>query len=276
MIVSIFAVIAPATIADDPLRAGFSDGMETVPPDAVYKMGDPINYTIRLRNPGMYNVTVDIWDILPNGTIIQYPGNPAYFPADSAPIWWTFSSVVKADWDSDHDCKFTNTLRIVGTDDNPNIPGGDDIDCTWTRSSLLTKEKIFNTGEGAYPSISGMHKGTITPNQTIDISILYTYPCPGTGGHTEYAAISYPNGTLIAEAHWHGYVGDWHNITFNKSFTLYADETYNYSIKTGSYPQIYHSSALPAENGWINCTSFEDANGKRHEDWIPAIKLWSE
>ncbi|MGC9444727.1 MAG: hypothetical protein ACP5E9_07380 [Candidatus Methanospirareceae archaeon] len=29
---------------------------------------------------------------------------------------------------------------------------------------------------------------------------------------------------VIAEKIWNGYTGDWHNLTFNNSFTLYANE----------------------------------------------------
>ena len=64
-------------------------------------------------------------------------------------------------------------------------------------------------------------------------------------------------------------------LSLNLPFTLLANETYNYTIKTGSYPQIHHTPALPTTNGWINCTEFTDANGKEYKDWIPAIKLWS-
>jgi hypothetical protein len=53
----------------------------------------------------------------------------------------------------------------------------------------LSEEEVFDTGKGSYPSISGTHNGTITLNQTISVSTLYSYPCPGTGGHTEYAKI---------------------------------------------------------------------------------------
>ncbi|MHC1611452.1 MAG: hypothetical protein ACXQTW_07675, partial [Candidatus Methanospirareceae archaeon] len=52
-----------------------------------------------------------------------------------------------------------------------------------------------------------------------------------------------------------------------------APYTYNYTIRTGSYPQIHHTSALPTANGWINCSEFVDANGKKYEEWIPAIRL---
>jgi len=51
------------------------------------------------------------------------------------------------------------------------------------------------------------------------------------------------------------------------------NETYNYTIRTGSYPQIHHTDALPTANGWINCTNFTDANGRIYTDWIPAIRL---
>jgi hypothetical protein len=105
---------------------------------------------------------------------------------------------------------------------------------------MIEWKRIFDT-----------HNGTITPNKTITESMLYTYPCPGTGGHTEYARIG--NKTWNATATWKGYVGDWHNITFDKTVVLLANETYNYTIRTGSYPQIHHKPELPTANGWINC-----------------------
>jgi hypothetical protein len=139
---------------------------------------------------------------------------------------------------------------------------------------LPLAEPIFDTGLGTYPSIPGTFNGTIRANVTITVRKLYTYPCAGTGGHTEYVAISYPNGTVLAEAHWNGYYGDWHNLTFNNAFTLYANETYNYTIRTGSYPQIIHEPSWNATSGVITCSEFVDVNGKRHEGWIPAIRLY--
>jgi len=132
---------------------------------------------------------------------------------------------------------------------------------------------IFDTGapSNPYPSIPGTHNGTITPNQTINVSMLYTYPCAGTGGHTEYARIW--NSTLDVNATWNGYVDDWHNITFDKPVVLLPNKTYNYTIRTGSYPQIHHNTSLLTPNGWINCTKFIDANGKVYYNWIPAIML---
>ena len=66
---------------------------------------------------------------------------------------------------------------------------------------------------------------------------------------------------------------DFHNITFDKYFTLAVNKTYNYEIRTGSYPQIHHADALLTENGWINCTEFVDANRRVYNAWIPAIRL---
>jgi len=134
----------------------------------------------------------------------------------------------------------------------------------------------FDTGSSKkpYPSISGTHNGTITPNQTMTVQKLYTYPCAGTGGHTEYARIW--NSTLNVTAKWDGHKEDWHNISFNDPFTLVAGEEYNYTIRTGSYPQIHPKKELLTANGWINCTEFTDANGKKYDDGIPAIRLWSE
>jgi hypothetical protein len=70
-----------------------------------------------------------------------------------------------------------------------------------------------------------------------------------------------------------GYNGDWHNLSFNNTFTLYANATYNYTIQTGSYPQIIHEQSWNATGGVITCEEFVDVNGKRHDGWIPAIRL---
>ena len=134
---------------------------------------------------------------------------------------------------------------------------------------------VFDTGASAnpYPSIMGNHIGTITPNKTIAISKLYTYPCVGTGGHTEYAKIW--NLTWNATATWEGYAGDWHNISFDKTVVLLGDKTYNYTIRTGSYPQIIHEQNHTTLDGsYINCTEFTDANGRVFYGGIPAIRLW--
>lgn len=139
------------------------------------------------------------------------------------------------------------------------------FDCTSTGD-------VFDTRSGTYPSIFGTHNGTITPYQDVNVNTMYTYPCPGTGGHTEYVLIYNESGP-VAEAHWHGYNGDYLNITFNTT-KLLARHTYNYTIRTGSYPQIHHMHELPTDDGIIICDGFTDANGRTYDNWIPAIRLF--
>ena len=140
------------------------------------------------------------------------------------------------------------------------------------------KEKIFDTGpsENPYPSIMGVHNGTIKPTYNINVGKMYTYPCEGTGGHSEWVAFyNSITGEEIANGTWKGYTeGNYHWIEFEESFGLHEGVTYNYTIKTGSYPQIIHEPVFnTTSDGEITCTVFIDANGKRHNDWIPAIKL---
>ena len=136
---------------------------------------------------------------------------------------------------------------------------------------VQAEPSIFDTGEGSYPSISGTFTGTITPSRNLTVSRLYTYPCAGTGGHTKSIEL-YDDTTPIASGVWSGYHGDWHNITFTE-VTLLKDHEYRYVIVTGSYPQIIHAPSWNATGGRITCSEFVDINGKRHEGWIPAIKL---
>ncbi len=140
----------------------------------------------------------------------------------------------------------------------------------WSFSTTSATAIDTREPQEPYPSISGTHYGTIKPNETITVSALYTYPCAGTGGHTEYVRIW--NATWAGvEASWDGYPGN--GTVFDAPFKLFAGEEYNYEIITGSYPQIHHRNALLTANGWINCSLFVDANGQVHRDWIPAIKL---
>jgi hypothetical protein len=137
----------------------------------------------------------------------------------------------------------------------------------------------FDTGAGEYPSISGIHEGFIVPNHTIIVKKMYTYPCAGTGGHTEYVEICNVTSTTgwCRNGTWKGYQeGNYHNITFpgGEEFTLMKGGVYNYTIFTGSYPRIIHKQNRTTLDGsFINCTSFVDANGKKHEDWLPAFRL---
>jgi len=70
-----------------------------------------------------------------------------------------------------------------------------------------------------YPSISGMHNGTLEVARPIVVERMYTYACTGTGGHSESVKIWNATGWNV-NATWDGYTGDWHNISFDVPFTL--------------------------------------------------------
>ncbi|MBN1761991.1 MAG: hypothetical protein JW878_02765 [Methanomicrobia archaeon] len=146
--------------------------------------------------------------------------------------------------------------------------------------TLENESVSFDTGasDDPYPSISGVHNGTIKPDRPIEANTIYTYSCPGTGGHIEYARLW--GDDVDAVATWAGYEGDWHNLTFNTMFVLNPGSAYNYTIRTDSYPQIIHVPPAEAQHnvtgGAITCDEFRDANGLMHEGWIPAFRLWKE
>ncbi|GAH53691.1 unnamed protein product, partial [marine sediment metagenome] len=192
--------------------------------------------------------------IITNVTVTNITGNSATIIwdtdeiADSVVKYGKVSGVyTQSEEDSlfvkDHTIELTGLLPgtcyyfvVNSTDQSGN--SAESSEYSFTTSGEL---EVFDTRAPAnpYPSISGTHNGTIKPNQTITASKLYTYPCSGTGGHTEYIII-YNESRTIAEGYWEGYSGDWHNILFDNSFTLEEGETYYYSIRTGSYPQIHH------------------------------------
>jgi parallel beta-helix repeat protein len=212
--------------------------------------------------------------------VINPDGTPIPEDQSSVPVSFTRTDVtsdsVRFPATGYYTLKDRGTYSIAAKTPSPGIAANSYLEIATGEKLLeiIGAGEIFSTGTGTYPSIAGTHNGTIKLNQTITVSKLYTYPYPATGGHTEYAAIAYPNGTVLAAAYWNGYTGDWHTVSFDKTFVLCANETYNYTIVTGSYPQIIHASSQNATGGVITCTSFVDINGKRHEGWVPAIKLF--
>ena len=176
-------------------------------------------------------------------------------------------------WDSTGAEEGLYYVDIVSWDALNNREEAENLATFTINAAPPVEEEVFDTGEGTYPSISGTHNGTITPSHNLSVSKLYTYPDPCTGGHIEYARIYNVSGT-IAEAYWNGYIGDWHNLTFNNTFTLHANESYNFTIRTDSYPQIIHEREFNTTGGTITCTKFTDTNGRAYYDWIPALKLF--
>ena len=88
------------------------------------------------------------------------------------------------------------------------------------------KVVLFDTGPGTYPSIFGKHKGHFTPLKDIELNKIFTYPSPGTGGHSKFIEFLYQNGTSLGDGSWEGYGGDRHNITFDELIKLEGNETY--------------------------------------------------
>ena len=158
---------------------------------------------------------------------------------------------------------------------------GSTVPANWidgTFECAPTEERDFDTEAPPepYPSISGTHNGTITPSHDIIADKMFTYPCAGTGGHTEYVKIWNDTWQEGIETHWQGYqVADYHIIKFPRQFTLFANQKYNYTIRTGSYPQIWHTDRLETGDGVIECSEFVDANGRSYSNWIPAFRLFS-
>jgi outer membrane protein assembly factor BamB/ABC-type Fe3+-hydroxamate transport system substrate-binding protein len=142
---------------------------------------------------------------------------------------------------------------------------------------LAFRDPVFDTSapENPYPSIFGLHHGNIIPSHDVYVTKMYTYPCAGTSGHSEEVAFyNSTTGKEIANGTWKGYtIADYHYIEFEEPFALYTGTTYNFVIRTGSYPKVHHKSVLEVSDGIITCTNFTDTNGKKYEDWIPAIRL---
>jgi len=243
-------------------RLGISSGeitSFTATPEQ-FELGERVNITMTFANTGTVNLTgtaiVRVIDVT-GGTVEEYRHNVTdLLPSDTISFRDTWNTTGAAEVVYSilgyvlYESRSTNPVSVM----------------------VSTETGGFDIGLGTYPSIAGTHTGTITPNQTMLVRRLYTYPCPGTGGHAEYVKICQEMETLV-EAEWAGYGGDWQNITFDKAVTLVANQTYNYTIRTGSYPQIIHAQSYNATGGVITCSEFVDVNGKRHEDWIPAIRL---
>ncbi|MBA7524549.1 hypothetical protein ES705_16690 [subsurface metagenome] len=114
---------------------------------------------------------------------------------------------------------FSTTFDTTGAPVGTYTVKADDCNGHTDEATVEILPAVFDTGIDTYPSISGTHNGTIMPYHTINVSKMYTYSCPGTGGHTEYIKI-WNTSNWNVTATWNGYVGDWHNISFNEFFTL--------------------------------------------------------
>ncbi len=208
-------------------------------------------------------------NLIYHNDFIENAANNAY---DECTNQWFNASLEEGNYYDDYEEKYPDATEINGIWDIPYAITGGDIQDLYPLIVPYIKKGIFDTGEGSYPSIKGTHNGTIVPTENITVHKLFTYSCTGTGGHTEQVRI-WNNSGWDVTANWTGYQGDLDSISFPLSFSLLAGETYYYTIRTGSYPQIHHTNSLSTPAGVITCTEFIDANGKKYWDWIPAIKL---
>ncbi len=200
---------------------------------------------------------------------------------DESTDTWTETVIAKRGYDGTHlfEAQAEGPIWIATWRDGYDLDGDGQNDLLlWIPTEMYAVSysgaypNLFDTGEPAnpYPSIMGTFTGTITPLNALVVHRLYTYPCPGTGGHSESVRI-WGDGIDI-NATWDGYTGDWHNITFDEPYvTLAACNTYKITIELGSYPQILHESSKEVTGGTITCTKFEDRNGKEYDNWIPAF-----
>jgi hypothetical protein len=232
----------------------------TADPQSIYLGGDTAIITATVYNVSTATINASVWDgqdWISFGQLVNFSTDKGTINTSAYIVDETATVIFKAG-------------TVPGVDTIMAEAKGDEWLLTNTTTVTLISAEL-DTGEGTYPSIPGTHLGIITPSQTIAVNNLCTYPSLGTGGHTEYVKIW--NSTWMAEARWNGYAGDWQNVMFNQSFILYANETYNYTIRTGSYPQIIHEPSWNATGGVITCSEFVDENGRTYIDKIAALGL---
>ncbi len=228
------------------------------------------NVTLKENQPPVANFTYSPANPIVAQTITFNASNSTDPDGDITKYEWTFgdgniTNTTEQIITYSYTSAGTFTVNLTVTDDDGAIN-------TTFQAITVSKGLVFDTSTGTYPSIAGTHNGTIELNQAIIVQKFYTYPCTGTGGHTEYAKICNESWS-VETLPWAGYNGDWQSLSFPESFKLCANKTYNYEIRTSSYPQIHHTDALLTVNGRINCTEFVDVNGERYDNWIPAIIL---
>jgi hypothetical protein len=228
-----------------------------VTPDTTPPTVSIISPTAGQTITGTYECTVSASDNRAVAGVAYYVDGILLGMSGVSPFSWV--------WDTTNWPSGTHTLKVVAYDNDGNT-GMQQVTLTVNSGG----DGSFDTGSGGYPSIWGTHEGTFRPKHAITTSSMYTYFCPGTGGHSEHLILKNSSGAIIIDAYWTGYSGSYHYIYFS-SVTLTAGETYTYTIVTGSYPQIHHVRMLDTPDGVITCTKFTDANGKVYNDWIPAI-----
>ena len=125
-----------------PVMAADIGGTKNVDPPSPnkYRVGDTINYVMSVTNPStVYSMTVDVWDILPNGTRVDLDDDITLLPGGTVP--YTQSYIVDAD-DIKHvggENVVINTLRAEGIQNS--VPP-DIVDLTVEKSSIIIGVKV--------------------------------------------------------------------------------------------------------------------------------------
>jgi parallel beta-helix repeat protein len=227
-----------------------------------FEVGDVIDIAMTFNNTGTVNITGVAVTKITNASSGTVAAEYRFNVSDLAP---SAAIALNASWDTSGAQEGTySIISYVLYDGKSTSP------LTFTVSTVTD---VFDTGPGTYPSIAGNHTGTIKPAINLYVSKLYTYNCPGTGGHTEYVRIWNETGT-VTEGYWHGYQADYSNLTLTPSVTLVKDHEYHFTIITGSYPLLHQNATLLLPAGEITCTEFTDANGRIAAPRIPAIKFF--
>ncbi|KAF5430955.1 Serine protease, subtilase family [Candidatus Methanophagaceae archaeon] len=142
----------------------------------------------------------------------------------------------------------TNVTSYLNATDNEAGLRSSEDDMEASNTFLVLEYTSFDTGEqeNPYPSIAGIHNGSIILNHTIIVNKLFTYSCPGTGGHSEYVAFyNTTTGAEIANGTWDSNSADWHTITFKKTFRA----------TSGYHLQLHTKNRLLSSNS--SCTGIQ-------------------
>jgi uncharacterized repeat protein (TIGR01451 family) len=184
-----FVVILVAALVPSTMAAGFGLDKQTYPDTlAKYHVGDTINYTIKATNTGSFNCTVDIWDILPDGTTKIYLDNDSYFSIGKVK-WYNFSRTIESGW-VDPNMKINNTVYAVGEDETT-----DTIDTKMTKTSTIltcptakafANPSCFESG-GSMITFDGSQSYAVSPLTIVNWSWSFS---DGVKGSSDYSSVT--------------------------------------------------------------------------------------
>jgi uncharacterized repeat protein (TIGR01451 family) len=143
------------------------------------ELNDTLRFRCVIQNVGEHNLTnLTAVDIMPdslnysgNATVDSMPQEPDWIAGDQ--LGWNFSEplapseTLTIEFDATVLGSGTNEMKASGRyyETNEWVSAEDDL-----RVTVLTEPSAaFDTCDGTYPSIAGEHRGTLTPNQAIEV-----------------------------------------------------------------------------------------------------------